>query len=87
LASSFPNEKHAEHCRAGAGVAAAPGFHVRQRAQRVDAGEVPELDQHRADAQQIVDRLGFEVDPGCILRQVGNDDVLIGDAHGEGGYR
>ena len=37
-----------DHAQAGRGVARVPGLHVAQRAQRVGAAEVPELDEHGA---------------------------------------
>ena len=54
--------------RPSSGVALVPGPQVRERAQRVDAAEVPELDQHRP-AALLVHPQRRDVDPRQVARE------------------
>ena len=60
--------------QAGVGVALVPGLQVRQRAQRVDAAEVPELDQHGLPALLVHAQRGH-VDPRQLARERRSGDA------------
>ena len=73
----------ADHAQPVAGVALVPRRQVRQRAQRVDAAEVPELDEHRP-AALLVHAQGRDVDPRELARERGRGDGLGRCAHAAG---
>ena len=71
---------HPDHAQAGRGVALVPGRQVGHRPQRVDAAEVPELDQHRPPAL-LVHPQRRDADPGQIARERRGGDRVLGSAH------
>src|SRR5439155_21372168 len=71
-----------DQAQPGVGVALVPHLQVGKRAQRVDPGEVPELDEHRAPADQLVHPEEGDVQPLEPAGELGGDDVLrCGYAH------
>jgi pyrroloquinoline-quinone synthase len=78
---------HADHAQAEAPVALVPLLQVRERAERVDAGEVPELDQHRLADQAVHSQEG-DVDPVHARGELGRVDLdVLGRPHGAVAWR
>jgi len=67
-----------DYLQAGVGVALVPGAQIGQRAQRVHAREVPELDQHRVPSQQAVHAHERRPEPRCARRELGRWDLGSG---------
>ena len=62
---------HADHAQAGVRIARVPLLQVGERAQRVDAREVPELDQDRPSAHERVHAQEGHIEPFDSLRNSG----------------
>ena len=71
---------HADHAQAVLGVAPVPRAQVGERAQRVGAAEVPELDEH-GPAALLVHAQRRDVDPGQLPREGRSGDGVLGRAH------
>ena len=71
----------ADHAQPVVRVALVPRLQVRERAQRVDAAEVPELDEH-GPAALLVHAQRRDVDPRQLARERRGGDGVLGRAHG-----
>src|SRR2546423_6164255 len=72
---------HGDDAQARGAVALVPGAHVGQRAQRVGATEVPELDEHRP-TDLLVHAQRRHVDPFQVAREGRRDDGVDRGTHG-----